>query len=188
MKRCPHCEFIYNDDQSACDMDGNALVYDTSIIFPAGAAGIERRQVPSMLVVAISGLVLALVAWLSFLFTLGPVSEAHAQFDLEHAIEVPSLESPLRAPEPVRIPAAQPQLSPAANDAEDSQIDTVHRTDARLTIPKGIAPLPRLQPLPRLAAAKPSPRVTEIKAPQKDSTVKSFLKKTGRVLKKPFRF
>ena len=28
MKRCPKCEFIYEDDQSLCDMDGVLLVLD----------------------------------------------------------------------------------------------------------------------------------------------------------------
>jgi len=28
MKLCPHCEFIYEDDQSLCDMDGAALVHN----------------------------------------------------------------------------------------------------------------------------------------------------------------
>jgi hypothetical protein len=28
MKLCPQCEFIYEDDQSFCDMDGKELVYD----------------------------------------------------------------------------------------------------------------------------------------------------------------
>lgn len=27
MKRCPQCDFIYEDDQSLCDMDGRELVY-----------------------------------------------------------------------------------------------------------------------------------------------------------------
>ena len=29
MKRCPQCEFIYEDDQSHCDMDGTRLNHDT---------------------------------------------------------------------------------------------------------------------------------------------------------------
>ena len=29
MKRCPQCEFIYEDDQSLCDMDGVLLVLDS---------------------------------------------------------------------------------------------------------------------------------------------------------------
>ncbi len=28
MKLCPDCEFIYEDDQSFCDMDGKELVFD----------------------------------------------------------------------------------------------------------------------------------------------------------------
>lgn len=28
MKLCPQCEFIYEDDQSVCDMDGRDLIYD----------------------------------------------------------------------------------------------------------------------------------------------------------------
>ena len=28
MKLCPQCEFIYEDDQSLCDMDGRDLIYD----------------------------------------------------------------------------------------------------------------------------------------------------------------
>ena len=28
MKRCPECEFVYEDEQSLCDMDGAGLVFD----------------------------------------------------------------------------------------------------------------------------------------------------------------
>ena len=28
MKLCPQCEFIYEDDQNTCDMDGKELVFD----------------------------------------------------------------------------------------------------------------------------------------------------------------
>ncbi len=34
MKRCPQCEFIYEDDQSLCDMDGVLLVFDVTNICP----------------------------------------------------------------------------------------------------------------------------------------------------------
>jgi hypothetical protein len=36
MKLCPQCEFIYEDDQSFCDMDGNALVKDSGALAFAG--------------------------------------------------------------------------------------------------------------------------------------------------------
>ena len=29
MKLCPQCEFLYEDDQIFCDMDGEGLVYDS---------------------------------------------------------------------------------------------------------------------------------------------------------------
>jgi len=31
MKLCPQCEFIYEDDQTLCDMDGGELVYDPGL-------------------------------------------------------------------------------------------------------------------------------------------------------------
>ena len=31
MKLCPQCQFIYEDDQNLCDMDGKALVYDNRL-------------------------------------------------------------------------------------------------------------------------------------------------------------
>src|ERR687898_309096 len=38
MKRCPLCDFIYEDDQSLCDMDGIELVHDRGELVPANAA------------------------------------------------------------------------------------------------------------------------------------------------------
>lgn len=35
MKRCPLCDFIYEDDQSVCDMDGTELVHDSEELVPA---------------------------------------------------------------------------------------------------------------------------------------------------------
>lgn len=41
MKRCPQCEFIYEDDQSHCDMDGARLRHDSRPI-----PGLEALGVP----------------------------------------------------------------------------------------------------------------------------------------------
>jgi len=32
MKLCPQCDFIYEDDQSVCDMDGKELVSDPATV------------------------------------------------------------------------------------------------------------------------------------------------------------
>ncbi len=75
-------------------------------------------------------------------------------------------------------------------------------TDTRLTISTDIPPLPRVPPLPRLPAAKPEQKksnsataarnaaVNEKRASvsvKRESRVRSLLKRTGRVLAKPFR-
>ena len=28
MKRCPQCEFVYEDEQTVCDMDGSELLHE----------------------------------------------------------------------------------------------------------------------------------------------------------------
>jgi hypothetical protein len=52
MKLCPQCEFIYEDDQRLCDMDGRELIHDPSPrAFPDGApisaAPLQNEQPPA---------------------------------------------------------------------------------------------------------------------------------------------
>ena len=45
MKLCPQCEFIYEDDQNLCDMDGEALVYDNRLgVFPDTLPAVTGRR------------------------------------------------------------------------------------------------------------------------------------------------
>ena len=45
MKLCPQCQFIYEDDQNLCDMDGNALVYDNRpVVFPDALPAVTGRK------------------------------------------------------------------------------------------------------------------------------------------------
>lgn len=51
MKRCTQCDFIYEDDQSLCDMDGKALVYDAHPValeggFSSITTHVEERASP----------------------------------------------------------------------------------------------------------------------------------------------
>lgn len=46
MKLCPQCEFIYEDDQSLCDMDGSALVYNSGPVALEGSATPALSQRP----------------------------------------------------------------------------------------------------------------------------------------------
>lgn len=71
MKLCPQCDFIYEDDQSVCDMDGKELVYEHTLsAFPEKTAleqslSLTRARSRSFAVPALAGL--GLVATL-FLF------------------------------------------------------------------------------------------------------------------------
>jgi hypothetical protein len=45
MKLCPQCQFIYEDDQNLCDMDGKALVYDNRPgVFPDTLPAVTGRR------------------------------------------------------------------------------------------------------------------------------------------------
>jgi len=45
MKLCPQCQFIYEDDQNLCDMDGKALVYDNRLgVFPNTLPAVTGRR------------------------------------------------------------------------------------------------------------------------------------------------
>ncbi len=48
MKLCPQCQFIYEDDQNLCDMDGKALVYDNRPgVFPDTLPAVTGRKRPN---------------------------------------------------------------------------------------------------------------------------------------------
>src|SRR6476660_6657057 len=56
MKLCSQCEFIYEDDQELCDMDGAELVYEPTLerAFPNNAVQLKtelERRAPARLVI-----------------------------------------------------------------------------------------------------------------------------------------
>src|SRR5678815_3239899 len=67
MKRCPQCEFIYEDDQSLCDMDGVLLVFDdrnlpnVHALAPVPKAHAKAQPKRNRAVPAFATLILALV-------------------------------------------------------------------------------------------------------------------------------
>ena len=170
MKRCPQCEFIYEDDQSLCDMDGVLLVLDSRTLptshalttVPPKLQQRRNRAVPAFATVVL-GLVLGMVYFVSTRPRAVPTTEPQV-----------TATSPLTAaPVAVPTPEAQPSESPKEE------------------------PKPANTKQPAIAPAKKAPTVktepvTQPKAPTEpkkdESKVGSFLKKTGRILKKPFKF
>jgi hypothetical protein len=237
MKLCPQCEFIYEDEQKVCDMDGEALVYDTRLgvvpgTVPAIASATRTKLRLTVVVVpVVAGL--ALSAFLSVAYyASSPLFKADIPSRSRNP-EAPatSLYQPIAppleksSPPPLTEPSQSPTNAAAASasvsigadeltEKPESQSARSHAaaqatkaTDNRLTIARRLpplrqlSPLPELPPLKRLPAAKPESRaagsrtrpravVVDVKPVPgnagKQSGVKGFLKKTARILKKPF--
>jgi hypothetical protein len=165
MKRCPKCEFIYEDDQSLCDMDGVLLVLDSRTLphlnalqtVPAPKPTPKRnRAVP-----AFATLILALV--------LGMVYYVSIQRKATQDTDIP--------PQPIAASTSNPipEVKPAAKTSKPEPPKPAVATAAAVPVKK--------------ASAKPAPIPAKPKAEEKkeDSKVGNILKKTGRLLKKPFK-
>ena len=72
MKLCPQCEFIYEDDQNFCDMDGETLVFDTRLgVFPGNVPAVTgpRPRKSRLRIIALpvaAGLVLSALLCISY--------------------------------------------------------------------------------------------------------------------------
>jgi hypothetical protein len=176
MKRCPQCEFIYEDDQSLCDMDGVLLVLDSRTLPTSHALAtvpVKTQHRRNRAVPAFATLILALVLGMVY-------------FVSTRRTAVPTIDSPASAattvdPAPVANPTPEAQLPQASESPNAAK-------EAKPVISKQPVGAPVKNP----AAAKTAP-VTQIKTsaePKKkdESKVGSILKKTGRILKKPFKF
>jgi cytoskeletal protein RodZ len=173
MKRCPKCEFIYEDDQSLCDMDGVLLVLDTrtlpnlhalqTVSAPKTAAK-RNRAVPAFATVILT-LVLGLVYYVSIHRNAVQTADIPAQ--------------PTAASTSSSLPDVKP-TSEAQPSAEEPKIEAPKATAAPAAVPVAV----------RKAPAKPEPTPIKARVDEKkdDSKVGNFLKKTGRILKKPFKF
>lgn len=172
MKRCPKCEFIYEDDQSLCDMDGVLLVLDSRTLPHIHAlhtvdtvktAPKRNRAVPAFATVILA-LLLGMVYYVS----------TQRKAPQNSYTPPPAAEAATSNPVPEVNPTPEAQPS-----AEEPKPETTKNTAV------AAAPVPAK----KAAAAKPTsvaakPRVEEKKD---DSKVGNILKKTGHILKKPFK-
>ena len=206
MKRCPQCEFIYEDDQSCCDMDGIDLVFDHAtppVTQPKtsrpGKRKTSRRPFLSVCAVVFGVLVLAIgYAALERAMT---VSSEPA------ALVVNSSAKPATQGDDIQRPVEPAQVEPAEEkpiaDPEADKSLGVEPGSRSAVSPKAIEPLNRnslgtrgvvlgsIPPQNRVEASRPQPAIIKVQpapaAAKKDSKVVSIVKKTGRILKKPFK-
>ena len=168
MKRCPQCEFIYEDDQSLCDMDGALLVLDSrtlpshalATVPPSTKAASRRnRAVPAFATIVLAG-VLGMVYYVSTRHPGNPQTIPASSLSVA-PVTIPTPEPPPPSPEP----------TPVKEEVKQS------------TAP---AKVPAKKPAMKTAASVS--QTTRTSEPKKeDSKVNSILKKTGRILKKPFK-
>jgi hypothetical protein len=177
MKRCPKCEFIYEDDQSLCDMDGVLLVLDSRKLpnhealqtVPATKTAPKRNRAVPAFATVILALVLGLVYY---------VSVHRKATQNSYTPPAPSAASTTTNPVPAEV---------NVNPAPEAQPPAVEERKPEPAKPTAAAAAP--EPVKKLAA-KPAPTPAKAKVEEKkdESKVSSILKKTGRILKKPFKF
>lgn len=211
MKRCPQCEFIYEDDQNRCDMDGIDLVFDnpTPSLTPTKPAPLTKRNSSRRPVLSIFGVVLGVLVFaigfasLERAVTVSSEPAAPAQASVnqtapkEEASNLPP-EAPVESAEPV---GEDPSVTMVSNTAKASHVAA--REPAREPTARSAEPLQRnslgtkgvvLGSVPqqnRVDANRHQPGMIRSTTPppaaKKDSKVVSIVKKTGRLLKKPFK-
>jgi cytoskeletal protein RodZ len=181
MKRCSECEFVYEDEQSLCDMDGADLVFDPRPLpgedktSPQPLNAGAKSSWKSVVIVALAGFALcvALLIYYRLRHRTKPQNTNHSSAKV--AIDSQSAPTP-EPPAATATPA--PSESPTANvKARKSAAPIVKPSSARF---RSAAPT-REQKKPE---KKPEPENANQK---KESRIGSILKKTGRILKKPFK-
>jgi outer membrane biosynthesis protein TonB len=171
MKRCPQCEFIYEDDQNLCDMDGVLLVFDSRTLPNSHALATVsapmRDKAPrrSRMVPAFATLILMVLIASVYYFTTVRSSKVQPELSPANVTAAPAEPQPEAAvvvPQPTPEPKEKAETHPA-------------------TAPKP-APVPAKKAV-ATPAATPKPE-----SKKDESKVGSILKKTGKILKKPFKF
>lgn len=172
MKRCPQCEFIYEDDQSLCDMDGVLLVLDSRTLPDMNALTPDTTKAPpkrNRAVPAFATIILALVLGMVY-YVSTQWKAAQSAYTPPATVESSTIPVPAESPAQVTAPEPQPP------------VEEPKATKTR--------PAPAAVPTKKAAAKTSTSSQTKPVAAEKkdDSKVGSILKKTGRILKKPFKF
>ena len=173
MKRCPQCEFLYEDDQNLCDMDGVLLVADSRNLPNMNALTTVNTKAPpkrNRAVPAFAALILALVLVMVYYVS---TQRKPAQSGYRPAT-VESVAKPAPVESPAQVSAPEPESQPPVEEPKANEVKP-----AAVAVPsKKAAPKTTTNSQKKPATVKN----------KDDSKVSSLLKKTGRILKKPFKF
>ena len=176
MKRCPQCEFIYEDDQSLCDMDGALLVMDARkfpnlqalATVPAKGQPKRVRAVPAFATIILAGV-------------LGMVYYVSTQRNPDADSLIPPQPIAISMVNPIPLVTRIPELAAL----EEPVVEP--RPAASKAAATSVAP-PAKPVITRAVVASPAAKPSKEPPQKEESKVNSILKKTGRLLKKPFKF
>ena len=191
MKRCPQCEFIYEDDQSLCDMDGILLVFDSQKLPKHAkhakiATGPPKTQWKNRVVPALAAVILATVMGLVYYVSTQPriVQTSPASSTISSGQPATPASSTSIAPEPGTAPATTVRDE---KPTESLEVPKSESTDAKK--PVKAASSTDQPAIKTKAKATSTPKAqSSIQTRKDDSKIESLMKKTGRILKKPFKF
>ena len=186
MKLCPQCEFIYEDSQALCDMDGQELVYEPTISMSSEKSPVDagvkitRKRRRGMPIRIVAGLVLVAGLLLTYqVFT--PESEivkVNALSARKAASTTATSPAAAVAPPEMKVTpngstdlSKENAVSEAAQQAaeavpvnstsparSDSKSPNNHAASTKAPAPLSVYALPRVKPLPTL---KPIPKLAE---------------------------
>lgn len=194
MKRCPHCEFIYEDDQSHCDMDGTKLAHDSRALPKLQALSAtdtssesrwKGRAVP-VFASATLVIVLGLVYFVSTRLVAHPVSDGSTSTTVDLPANITSPSPTPTVPEETSLaidtppPAEANKETPAADEGGVSiggaPAKPVEQRVSKPNVSRNTKPAQQAKSQKDGSAKGPSEK--------DDSKMRSILKKTGRFFKK----
>ena len=184
MKLCPQCQFIYEDDQNLCDMDGKALVYDNRPgVFPDTLPAVTGRrrtnaQLRFRVVPAVAAFVFPALLCLAY-YASSPLWDSKSKFrslkaetsetspppqiaPLQNNFSSPAAANPSQSPtNPEAVPvsgnvSAHELLETAAQQSAREPVVT-KPTDGMKTNDNSLGISRHLQPLPRLGSPRRLP-------------------------------
>ena len=184
MKLCPQCEFIYEDDQNLCDMDGETLVHDTRVgVLPetlsatTGARPAQSRR-KSIAVPVVAGLVFSAVLFISYcasspllhLKVASPIRRPEAkETSLQQQLTPPPDGSQSQPGNPSQSPANPVEVSESVNSqADESTAKLVSESAQSQRVLKATDKVPKAsdnrltisRALPPLPQVRPLPRLS----------------------------
>jgi hypothetical protein len=211
MKRCPQCEFLYEEDQQLCDMDGTLLMPDSHFLIESGAKRRASKSLWKLAVeIAFPLIVLSFVGFYAFR------NQNRTQVAAPAAATIGSAETQTSLDAKRPVDSASPGVELLSNIAASKRVDgptgnksssnenlnesekTTKNSESKNS-PSAVDPSrskltdvnssrSNSSPSVRLSPASSRRRTAPQPGSQKrDNRVTSFFKKTGRFLAKPFK-